>query len=229
MPARRFRLVGGSHGTHVGGGIGSEIGSILTTLLVVLAIIAIGIFIAKQTGLMKELSTLTKPTVVVVEKPVASAGMPPIVINDDPRFSPLSPERSYGMPPDLRGYPSRALPAGIGALPVNRLSRGVPDAYQQVGVLTTPGGTDNSGTPTRTILPLFGRAVDSGRNKWNYYTRTDGMNPVQVPIQFKRRNCDDDVGCDEVTDGDNVGVPIMGQSFTANIYRYSTPRYLPVA
>jgi hypothetical protein len=96
-----------------------------------------------------------------------------------------------------------------------------------VGVLTAPGGTETSGSPTRTILPLFGRRVLYNRDKWNYYTRTDGMNPVQVPVQFKRRNCDDDNGCDEVLDGDAVGCPVLGQSYTANIYRYSTPRYLP--
>jgi hypothetical protein len=225
MPARKFRLVGGSLAAHSGGGIGAEIGSVLMTILVVLAIGAIAIYVAQQMGYLQPVGA--KPTVVVVERGgVASA--PSVVLNGDPRFSPLSPERSYGVPPDLRGFPGNPLPAGIGALPVNRLSRGVPDSYQQVGVLTTQGGTDNSGTPTRTILPLFGRAVDAARNRWNYYTRTDGMNPVQVPVQFKRRNCDDDNGCDEVIDGDNVGVPIMGQAFTANIYRYSTPRYLPV-
>ena len=222
MP-RRFRLIGGSHAPHSGGAVGGEIAGILTTLLVVLAIAAIAIFVAKQTGYLTGGGpTDGKPTVVVVNRESPSV----VTLNDDPRFSPLSPERSYGVPPDLRGY--GPLPAGLGALPVNRQSRGIPDSYQQVGVLTTPGGTDNSGTPTRTILPLFGRAVDAARNKWNYYTRTDGMNPVQVPVQFKRRNCDDDYGCDEVIDGDNVGVPVMGQAFTANIYRYSTPRYLPV-
>lgn len=230
MP-RKFRLIGGGLGSAAaaaaarGGGLGAEIGSILTTILVVLAIAAIGIFVAKQTGILNTASA--KPTVVVVERG-GGYSAPPVVLNGDPRFSPLSPERSYGVPPDLRGFPSSALPAGIGALSVNRQTRGVPDTYQQVGVITTPGGTDNSGTPNRTILPLFGRAIDAARNKWNYYTRTDGMNPVQVPLQFKRRNCDDDVGCDEVIDGDSVGVPVMGQSFTANIYRYSTPRYLPV-
>jgi hypothetical protein len=226
MP-RKFRLIGGGHGpATIGGGLGAEVGSILTTILVVLAIAAIAIFIAKQTGILNGAGAAAKPTVVVVERGGSSA--PPVVLNGDPRFSPLSPERSYGVPPDLRGFPSSALPAGLGALSVNRQTRGIPDSYQQVGVITAPGGTDNSGTPNRTILPLFGRAIDAARNKWNYYTRTDGMNPVQVPLQFKRRNCDDDVGCDEVIDGDSVGVPVMGQSFTANIYRYSTPRYLPV-
>jgi hypothetical protein len=120
------------------------------------------------------------------------------------------------------------MPAGVNAIPINTQTRGYPDQFQQIGLLTTPGGTDNSATPTRTILPLFGRSIDSSRNRWNYYTRTDGMNPVQVPVQYKRRNCDDDNGCDELMDGESVGVPIMGQSFTASIYRYSTPRYIPV-
>ena len=225
MP-RKFRLIGGGGAALQGGGIAGELGSILMTILVVLAIAAIGIFFAKQTGMLAGAAP-AKPTVVVVERG-GGGGAPPVVLNGDPRFSPLSPERSYGVPPDLRGFPSPAIPAGLGALSVNTQTRGVPDSYQQVGVITTPGGTDNSGTPSRTILPLFGRAIDAARNKWNYYTRTDGMNPVQVPLQFKRRNCDDDVGCDEVTDGDSVGVPVMGQAFTANIYRYSTPRYLPV-
>jgi hypothetical protein len=217
---RKFKLVGGGGGSALqGGGVGSELGTVLLTLLVVLAIAAIAIFAAKQMGYLNP--AVSKPTVVVVNR----ESVPSTVLNADPRFAPLSPERSYGVPPDTRGYP---IPAGLGALAVNRQTRGLPDSYQQLGVLTTQGGTDNSGTPTRTILPLFGRAIDSARNKWNYYTRTDGMNPVQVPIQFKRRNCDDDVGCDEVIDGDNVGVPVMGQAFTANIYRYSTPRYLPV-
>lgn len=226
MPVRKFKLVGGSYASQGGGGIGAEIGSVLMTILVVLAIGAISIYVAQQMGYLQPVGS-TKPTVVVVERG-GGVSVPPVVLNGDPRFSPLSPERSYGAPPDLRGFPSPALPAGLGALPVNRQSRGIPDSYQQIGVLTAPGGTDNSGTPNRTILPLFGRAIDAARNKWNYYTRTDGMNPVQVPVQFKRRNCDDDIGCDEVIDGDNVGVPVMGQAFTANIYRYSTPRYLPV-
>jgi hypothetical protein len=197
-------------------------------ILVLVAVAAIAVFVAQQYGwlparLMPSQPVTEKPSsVVVVNRTVP----PPVTLNGDPRFAPLSPERSYAVPPDLRGQPP--LPAGLGALPVNTLTRGLPDAFQQIGVLTTAGGTETSATPTRTILPLFGRAVDSARNRWNYYTRTDGMNPVQVPVQFKRRNCDDDTGCDEILEGDSVGVPIMGQAFTASVYRYATPRYLPV-
>jgi len=111
---------------------------------------------------------------------------------------------------------------------VNIPTQGYPDTFQQVGLLTTPGGSDMSATPTRTLLPLFGRKLAIHRSRWNYYTRTDGMNPVQVPVQFKRRNCEDDNGCDEIMDGDAVAVPLLGQSYTAKVYRYSTPRYLPL-
>jgi hypothetical protein len=96
-----------------------------------------------------------------------------------------------------------------------------------VGVLTAPGGSETSASPSRTILPLFGRKLITNRDRWNYYTRTDGINPVQVPVEFKRRKCDDDTGCDEVMDGDSVAVPILGQSYVASVYRYSTPRYIP--
>ena len=196
-------------------------------IVTVLAVVVLGM---KYYGLLPDTASSQKPTVVVVRNQAAPAApLPPVVMNADPRFSPLPPEQSYAVPPDLRGYATRPLAAGLGPLlPVNTQTRGVPDAFQQVGLLTAPGGTSTSGSPTRTILPLFGRTIDSNRNRWNYYTRTDGMNPVQVPVQFKRRNCDDDNGCDEISDGDSIGVPVMGQSFTANVYRYSTPRYLPM-
>jgi hypothetical protein len=209
-----------------------DTGTVLLIALVVVSIAAVVVLILKYNGLLAPMGATAsaapaKPTVVVVRNDRGNP--PPVVMNADPRFSPLPPEQSYAVPPDLRGYATRPLAAGLGPLlPVNTQTRGIPDAFQQVGVLTAPGGTSTSGSPTRTILPLFGRTIDSNRNRWNYYTRTDGMNPVQVPVQFKRRNCDDDNGCDEISDGDSIGVPVMGQSFTANVYRFSTPRYLPV-
>lgn len=229
MPIRRrfAKMVGGAiTGSCPPGVFCLDTGTVLMSILVLIAVVAIAVFVAQQYGLLpaRFSPSLTEkaPSVVVVNR----TSPPPVTLNADPRFAPLSPERSYAVPPDLRGQPP--LPAGLGALPVNTLTRGLPDAFQQIGVLTTAGGTETSATPTRTILPLFGRAVDSARNRWNYYTRTDGINPVQVPVQFKRRNCDDDTGCEEISEGDSVGVPIMGQAFTASVYRYSIPRYLSV-
>ena len=162
-----------------------------------------------------------KPTVIVVQSPPQQ--------HPDPRFSPLSPEQSYETQPDIRGFPSVPIAAGVGpVMPINTQTRGYPDTFQQVGLLTAAGGSDNSASPTRTILPLFGRKLITNRDRWNYYTRTDGMNPVQVPIQYKRRNCDDDNGCEEIMEGESVSVPVLGQSYVANIYRYSAPRYIPM-
>jgi hypothetical protein len=220
-----FRMFGGALSCPPGA-LCLDTSAVLTGILITVIIIAAVVFGLKYMGYIVDRAP-SKPTVVVVH-PRSAPVAPTITLNSDPRFAPLAPERSYGTPADLRGYPSTPLPPGMGALPINTQTRAVPEQFQQIGVLSAAGGTENSATPTRTILPLFGRPVDSARNRWNYYTRTDGMNPVQVPVQYKRRNCDDDNGCDEINDGDPIGVPIMGQSFTASMYRFSTPRYLPI-
>jgi hypothetical protein len=208
-----------------------DTGMLIVAILLVGVLAFIGIQIHRN-------QYIGKPTVVVVPPPPVAPVTPvaptsdtivaiPTNLPSDPRFAPLSPERSYESPPDLRGFPSPPILAGGGAIPINQPTRGVPEQFQQIGVLTAPGGTETSGTPTRTILPLFGRKLITNRDRWNYYTRTDGLNPVQVPLEFNRRKCDDDTGCNEIMDGDTVSVPIMGQSYVANVYRYSVPRYLP--
>lgn len=220
----RRRMIGGAL-TCPPGFTCMDTGTILFIALVAVAITAIIIFVLKENGY---LGGRKEEKTVVVVHPKSEPAAPTFTFNSDPRFAPLSPERSYGTPADIRGFPRAPLPAGLGALPINTTTRDMPAQFQQVGVITAAGGTETSGSPTRTILPLFGRTVDSSRNRWNYYTRTDGINPVQVPVQFKRRNCDDDNGCEEISDGDNIGVPVLGQAFTANMYRYSTPRYIPI-
>jgi hypothetical protein len=221
MARGKFKMRGGAlscpPGVHC-----LDTNTMLLYILVGLAVVAILIFVLKHYGFFG--STETKPTVVVVQTKQRESPMPPITISQqDPRFNPAPPERTYNTAPDLRGFPT----FNAGTTPINQPTSGYPQSYQQIGVLTTPGGTETSGSPTRTILPLFGRKLATNRDRWNYYTRTDGINPVQVPLQFKRRNCDDDLGCEEINDGDSIGVPIMGQSFTASVYRNSTPRYIP--
>ena len=135
-------------------------------------------------------------------------------------------------PPDTRSV------EWVGALvkpdlypePVTRM-RGFPSVrtrtqqagpMQQVGILTGEGGSSNSAAPDRTILPLYGRELDPRRSKWNYYTRTDGTNPVQVPVRVGNRTCDDDRnGCNEVSSNDDVHVPALGRAFKATIYSKS--------
>jgi hypothetical protein len=42
-------------------------------------------------------------------------------------------------------------------------------------------------------------------------------------------DCQDEVGCDEIYDGDNISIPQYGKDkdFKANIYRLDKPYYLP--
>lgn len=207
-------------GRMIGGALNSASGIYLDTstmllLLVLVVVVVIGVVLY-----------LKQQSVVIVKD---SSATPTVLEQTDPRFNPMSPERSFFTGPDLRGYPSRPVLAGMGATPINALTQGlgVPEQYQQIGVLAAPGGTDNSATPNRTLLPLFGRRAASNRDRWNYYTRSDGMNPLQVPIRNHNRPCDDDNGCDEIFDGDSVSAPLLGLSYTATIYRTSTPRYLP--
>jgi len=207
-------------GRMIGGALHSSDGvylapSTLLLLLVLAVVVVVGVVLYFK-----------QQSVIIVKD---SSATPTVLDFPDPRFSPLSPERSFFTGPDLRGYPSRPVVAGLGATPLNALTQGigVPEQYQQIGVLAAPGGTDTSATPTRTLLPLFGRRAASNRDRWNYYTRSDGMNPLQVPIRNRNRPCDDENGCNEIFDGDSVSAPLLGQAYTATIYRTSTPRYLP--
>jgi len=204
-------------GRMIGGALSSSGGVYLDTSTILLLVVLAVVIIVGIVLYLKQQS-------IIIMKDSAT---PTVVEQTDPRFSPMSPERSYFTGPDLRGYPSRPVLAGMGATPINTLTQGVPEQYQQIGVLAAPGGTDNSATPNRTLLPLFGRRAASNRDRWNYYTRSDGMNPIQVPIRNRNRPCDDDNGCDEIFDGDSVSAPLLGAAYTATIYRTSTPRYLP--
>ena len=101
-------------------------------------------------------------------------------------------------------------------------SRGPPAPYQQIGVMSAEGGSSSSAAPDRTILPLYGRELDTRRGRWNYFTRTDGANPVQVPVRYRNRVCDDDInGCDEIYSDESVHVPVLGRAFKATVYSKS--------
>lgn len=130
---------------------------------------------------------------------------------------PQQPATAQLLRPDI--YPEPVLRTGIGlpSLPTRTFEAG---PYQQVGILTGEGGSAGSAAPDRTILPLYGRELDPRRSRWNYYTRTDGHNPVQVPVRVQNRVCDDDTnGCQELFSDDSVHVPALGRSFKATVYR----------
>ena len=121
------------------------------------------------------------------------------------------PERHWITQPDL--------PTGAeiyGKLP--RIpTRGIPETYQSMGIITMADGK---------VLPLYGRRTAGRSDRFQYYTRTDTYNPVQLPIKVKRRDCQDDVGCEELYNEDEVSIASMGKGKTT-IYRFDGPAYIP--
>jgi hypothetical protein len=147
---------------------------------------------------------------------------PPIEISvntsgGDDRFTrPPRPQRWWNNGPE---FPPRGglLPPDGGRL-INMPTQGLPESYQSVGLLTTGDGK---------LLPLYGRRVASRSDRFNYYTRTDTYNPVPLPINYKRRDCQDSVGCDELFNGDEVVVSPLGATAKATLYQFDGPTYIP--
>jgi len=97
-------------------------------------------------------------------------------------------------------------------------TRGSPEAYQQMGVIL---GSD--GKP----LPLYGRRVAPRSDRFNYYTRTDSYNPVALPVRFKKRDCQDNLGCDEIFSGDDIKISATGDTAKVTLYGFDGPKYVP--
>ncbi len=137
-----------------------------------------------------------------------------VVQGGDDRYTRApEPLRSWMTIPDLRGA---LIPPG--AVPINVNPRGIPSAYQQMGYIKTDG---------EKLLPLYGRQTAYRSDRFNYYTRTDTYNPIQVPITYKKKNCSDDIGCEELFGGEEVHVKGVGQSGTVDIYKFDGPTYIP--
>jgi hypothetical protein len=150
-------------------------------------------------------------TVFILYRPEKVSREPKIVVIQ-------SPPQVQQEKPGMYSEPTTRYPIGL----PTELSRGPVGTYGQIGILTAEGGSSSSASPDRTILPLYGREIDARRSRWNYYTRTDGANPVQVPIRYKNRVCDDDInGCDEIFNDDSVHVPSLGRSFKTTVYKKS--------
>jgi hypothetical protein len=98
-------------------------------------------------------------------------------------------------------------------------------AYQQVGILTSnDSGSGGSNEPT--ILPLFSKRANNHRDRWNYYTTTDKNTMLRLPIRHDNMNCDDDIGCNEIYDGNTLYIEMYkGKTFTATIYKKQTLSY----
>ena len=102
--------------------------------------------------------------------------------------------------------------------------RGQTSGFQQVGVLVL----SESGKDDPILLPLFGRKLPS-RDRWEYYCASDKFHMMRLPVKFGNRDCqNEDIGCDEITNGQLVSVPDYGaKEFTARMYKYNTYTYNP--
>jgi hypothetical protein len=104
-----------------------------------------------------------------------------------------------------------------GAVPINISTRGLPQAFQQMGFI-------KSGDQ---ILPLYGRQTAYRTDRYNYYTRTDSFNPIQLPIRYEKRDCMDSVGCNELLGGERVSIAGIGKEGHVEVYNFDGPTYIP--
>tara|TARA_B110001469_G_C9632721_1_gene316735 strand:- start:1660 stop:2304 length:645 start_codon:yes stop_codon:yes gene_type:complete len=116
-------------------------------------------------------------------------------------------------------------------IPINIETRESGGEFQQVGILSKNNINDGAAVPGNNtdsvVLPLYGKPTYRGSNKWLYYTETDKLNPVKIPVNHKNKDCTDDYGCDEIYDKDSVTIPSYNGDFNVKIYKLNKPRYIP--
>jgi hypothetical protein len=122
------------------------------------------------------------------------------------------PLRFWQTGPDLRGA---MIPPG--AVPINVPTRGLPQAYQQMGII-------KSGEK---LLPLYGRQTAYRTDRYNYYTRTDTYNPVQLPVRYEKRDCMDSNGCQELLGGETIKISGLNDEGHVEVFKYDGPTYIP--
>ena len=118
---------------------------------------------------------------------------------------PLNPPQTN----DLRGWP-----VNVSTRPI------INNNYSQQGILTRINGVE-------TILPLMGKQLMSGRDKWQYYTISDKNNSVKLPLSVNGKSCTSEYGCDGINNGDTVYVEGYGDAFKVTMYENSSLNYIP--
>lgn len=145
-------------------------------------------------------------------RPTSSPTVVNVMNGGDSRYT-MAPQplRSWYAPPE---FPPRG---GIASIPINIPTQGLPESFQSIGMIHTDGQ----------MLPLFGRRTIGSSDRWNYYTRTDTYNPIPIPLKYQKRDCMDDVGCNELYSGENVRLEGTGQNGKVTLYKIDGPKYIP--
>ncbi len=182
-----------------------------TTFIIGITLAVVVFLVIYRPPLMQQPS---KDTVQVVSSTNPVVIAPSYPGDGDDRFTRApKPERNWFATPDLSAVWNSG--ATLPAIP----TRGIPETYQSMGTIRTEDGK---------ILPLYGRRTASRSDRFQYYTRTDTYNPVQIPIEYRRRNCQDDVGCEELYDRDQVNLGALQTTGEVSVYRFSGPTYIPL-
>lgn len=96
---------------------------------------------------------------------------------------------------------------------MRRIMSGVPADYTVVGFLKSLVSTNEE------VYPLYGRASRTNAHRWNYYTLTDGLSNIRLPIQTSDgRDCTVDMGCEELYDGTTVEILGKAGPFQVKVY-----------
>lgn len=197
MAKRRTKCPSGT--ICISGGIGTTITIILGVAL--LFMIYAVLFVKPQA-----------PTIIMPRQQAPQTTVIPVKGGDSRYDMAPQPLRDWMAPPE---FPPRG---GIASIPINIPTQGLPESFQSVGVINVD----------EKILPLYGRrTAGGGGDRWNYYTRTDTYNPVPIPVRFRKRDCMDDVGCQEILSGEEVKVEVMNKKGRTSMYRYDGPKYIP--
>ena len=131
----------------------------------------------------------------------------------------------YAPPLKNDGYMYPTNSGDVRGIPVNIETRGTGMAYQQVGILTPVGGNNINDL----ILPLMGRKLMNGRDKWQYYTMANGSSTIhtKLPVSVNGKSCTGEYGCNDIQNGDTVYVEGYNEAFKVRTYDTDTIKYLP--
>ena len=109
----------------------------------------------------------------------------------------------------LNDLTSSVMKRNVQYMPVNIETQPKVKDYQQVGILSRNRQED-------VIMPLYGRPVINGRDKWQYYTATE--HNVRLPFSVGGRSSTDEYGCNELFNGDSVYLQGYNDAFQVTIY-----------
>ena len=142
----------------------------------------------------------------------------PYIFNNNPN-NPNSIDNPYSPPLTAPQEPIHS--NDIRGWPINMSTRPmINNNYSQQGLLTRINGEE-------TILPLMGRQLMSGRDKWQYYTISDKNNAIKLPISVNGKSCTSEYGCNSLSNNDTVYVEGYDDAFKTTMYESSALNYIP--